>query len=44
MKKPTVKYSNGEIGRIRIIKDFLPSSDRLVLREDNVNVARGSRT
>ena len=34
MKKPTVKYSKGEIGRVRIIKDFLPSPDRLVLRED----------
>jgi hypothetical protein len=38
MKKPTVKYSKGEIGRVRIIEDFLPSPDRLVLREDNVKV------
>jgi predicted DNA binding CopG/RHH family protein len=38
MKKPTVKYSKGEIGRVRIIKDFLPSPDKLVLREDNVKV------
>ena len=37
MKKPTVKYSKGEIGRVRIVEDFLPSSDRLV-REDNVKV------
>jgi hypothetical protein len=36
MKKPAVKYSKGEIGRIRIVEDFLPSPDRLVLREDNV--------
>jgi len=32
MKKPTVKYTKGEIGRVRIVKDFLPSPDRLVLR------------
>src|SRR4030081_635884 len=38
MKKPTVKYSKGEIGRVRIVEDFLPSPDQLVLREDNVKV------
>jgi len=31
MKKPTVKSSKGEIGRVRIVEDFLPSPDRLVL-------------
>jgi predicted DNA binding CopG/RHH family protein len=38
MRKPTVKYTKSEIGRVRIVKDFLPSSDRLVLRENNVKV------
>lgn len=38
MKKSTVKTSKGEIGRIRIVEDFLPSPDRLVLREENVKV------
>jgi hypothetical protein len=38
MKKPTVKYSKGEIGRARIVEDFLPSPDKLVPREDNVKV------
>ncbi|NVN84666.1 MAG: hypothetical protein HXX15_01145 [Rhodopseudomonas sp.] len=38
MKKPTVKYSKGEIGRARIVEDFLPSPDKLVLREENVKV------
>jgi hypothetical protein len=38
MKKPAVKYSKGEIGRVRIVEDFLPSPDRLVLREENVKV------
>jgi hypothetical protein len=31
MKKPTVEYSKGEIGRLRIVEDFLPSPDKLVL-------------
>jgi hypothetical protein len=34
MKKPTVDFSKGEIGRTKIVEDFLPSPDRLVLRED----------
>lgn len=38
MKKPTVKYSKGEIGRVQVIEDFLPSPDKLVLRENNVKV------
>jgi uncharacterized DUF497 family protein len=38
MKKPTVKYTKGDIGRVRIVEDFLPSPDRLVLREHNVKV------
>ncbi len=38
MKKPAVRYSRGEIGRVKVIEDFLPSPDALVLREDNVKV------
>ncbi|MBV9569917.1 MAG: hypothetical protein JO056_01575 [Alphaproteobacteria bacterium] len=38
MKKRTIKYTEGEIGRFRIIKDFLPPPDQLVLRESNVKV------
>ena len=38
MKRPTVKYSKGEIGRIKLVEDFLPPPDQLVLREDNVKV------
>jgi predicted DNA binding CopG/RHH family protein len=37
-KKQGAKYTAGEIGRIRVIEDFLPSPDQLVLREDNVKV------
>ena len=38
MKSRTVKYTTGEIGRLRVIKDFLPPPDQLVLRDDNVKV------
>jgi predicted DNA binding CopG/RHH family protein len=38
MSNRTVKYTAGEIGRIRVIEDFLPPPDNLVLREDNVKV------
>jgi hypothetical protein len=38
MRKPTARYSKGEIGRMRIVEDFLPTPDRLVLREENVKV------
>ena len=33
MRKPKVNYSKGEIGRVRIVEDFLPPPQRLVLRE-----------
>jgi predicted DNA binding CopG/RHH family protein len=38
MSNRTVKYTAGEIGRLRVIKDFLPQPDDLVPREDNVKV------
>jgi predicted DNA binding CopG/RHH family protein len=38
MSSKTVKYTTGEIGRVRIIEDFLPSPDDLIPREDNVKV------
>lgn len=38
MSNRTVKYTAGEIGRVRVIEDFLPSPDALVPREDNVKV------
>jgi predicted DNA binding CopG/RHH family protein len=38
MSGKTVKYAAGEIGRVRIIEDFLPAPDDLVPREDNVKV------
>jgi hypothetical protein len=39
MKKRTIKYTEGEIGRIGpVMTDFLPPPDQLVLRESNVKV------
>jgi predicted DNA binding CopG/RHH family protein len=38
MSERTRKYSEGEIGEVRIVEDFLPAPDQLVLREDNVKV------
>lgn len=38
MTSRIVKYTKGEIGRVRVVEDFLPSPDDLVLRDDNVKV------
>ena len=37
MKKKT-KYSNEELGKVEIIKDFLPSPEELVFKEDTVKI------
>jgi hypothetical protein len=34
MKKPTVRYSKGEIGGVRIVEDFLPPPEKLVVLTD----------
>jgi hypothetical protein len=38
MTSKTVKYTTGEIGRVRVIDDFLPPPGSLVPREQNVKV------
>ncbi|MGH6726814.1 MAG: hypothetical protein ACREB8_09765 [Pseudolabrys sp.] len=38
MSSRTVKYTTGEIGRVRVVGDFLPSPEALVPREENVKV------
>jgi hypothetical protein len=38
MRSRSVKYTTGEIGRARVVDDFLPPPDALVAREDNVKV------
>jgi predicted DNA binding CopG/RHH family protein len=36
--KSKIKYTEEPMGELRIIKDFLPPPDQLVLREENVKV------
>jgi hypothetical protein len=36
--KTKTRYTEEPTGKLRIIKDFLPPPDQLVLREDNVKV------
>jgi hypothetical protein len=36
MSNRTVRYTAGEIGRVRVIADFLPPPADLVPREDSV--------
>jgi len=38
MSERTRKYTEGEIGDLRVIEDFLPPPAELVLREDTVKV------
>lgn len=38
MSGKIVKYTEGELGKVKVVKDFLPSPDKLVLRESNVKV------
>lgn len=38
MSNRTLRYRKGEIGKVRIVDDFLPPPSQLVLREDNVKV------
>ncbi len=39
MKKKTIRYTKGEIGKIGpVLKNFLPPPEELVLREENVKV------
>jgi hypothetical protein len=36
--KSKIEYTKGEIGKVKILKDFLPPPSELVLRDDNVKV------
>jgi predicted DNA binding CopG/RHH family protein len=33
-----IKYSNEKIGKVEVVKDFLPKPEELVFKEDNVKV------
>ena len=39
MSERTKRYTEGEIGDLQVIDDFLPLPHELVLREDNMKVA-----
>lgn len=38
MKKHAIKYTDEPIGKIKIVEDFLPPPDQLVLKEETVKV------
>jgi len=33
-----IKYTNEKIGKVEVVKDFLPEPDELVFKEDNIKV------
>ncbi len=37
-KKVKIKYTNQPIGKIKIVADFLPPPDELVLKEESIKV------
>ncbi len=36
--KKTIKYTDGEIGNMNIMEDFLPSPEELVFKEENTKI------
>lgn len=36
--KTKIKYTEEPVGKLRVIKDFLPRPDQLVLKEENVKI------
>lgn len=36
--KKKIKYSDGEMGIVEVVKDFLPKPEDLVFKEDTVKV------
>ena len=36
--KSKTKYTDEQMGELRVIKDFLPPPDQLVLKEENVKI------
>ncbi len=36
--KSKIKYTDEPMGKVRVIKDFLPPPDKLVVKEENVKV------
>jgi len=38
MKKRKIKYTNGPIGKVKIIDDFLPEPKDLILKEETTKI------
>ena len=38
MKKRRVKYTDEPLGKVKVVGDFLPSPEKLVLKEDTVKI------
>ncbi len=38
MRRKIKRYSKGKIGKVRVVRDFLPPPEQLALREQNVKV------
>ena len=38
MKTKTIKYTEGAIGKVKVVRDFLPPPEKLVMRENTVKV------
>ena len=36
--KSKIKYTDEPMGKLRVVRDFLPSPDQLILKEDKVKV------
>ena len=36
--KSKIKYTEGPMGKLKVVEDFLPPPDQLVLKEENVKV------
>jgi predicted DNA binding CopG/RHH family protein len=36
--KKKIRYSRGEIGKIEIVKDFLPGPEELIFKEETIKV------
>lgn len=36
--KSRIKYTNEPMGKLRVIKDFLPPPDQLILKDENIKV------
>jgi len=36
--KKKIKYNNEKIGKIKIVKDFLPTPENLILKDDTIKI------